>query len=65
MNLKKDPVAIFSMTQGAQTGALWQPRGVGGGEVPEGRDTCILMADSHWCTAETNNTVEQLTFNLK
>ena len=26
------------MTQGAQTGALWQPRGVGGGrEVQEGR----------------------------
>ena len=35
------------MTQGAQTGALWQPRGwegVGGGR--EGGDIRILMADS-------------------
>ena len=27
--------------------------GAGGG-IQEGGDTCILMADSHRCTAETN-----------
>ena len=37
--------------------ALWQPGEVGwgaGGRTQEGGDTCILMADSHRCTAETN-----------
>ena len=38
------------MTQGAQTGALGQPRGrdgVGGGKkAQEGGDICIPMADS-------------------
>ena len=38
------------MTQGAQTGALSQPRGVGWGErwegIQEGGDICIPMADS-------------------
>ena len=46
------------MTQGAQTGALWQPGGgdgVGGErEVQEGGDICIPMTDSCWCMAETN-----------
>ena len=28
--------------------------GVRGGGIQEGGDTCILMADSHSCTAETN-----------
>ena len=28
--------------------------GGGGREVPEGGDTCTLMADSHCCMAETN-----------
>jgi len=32
--------------------------GVGGGrEVQEGREVCILMADSRCCTAETNTTL--------
>ena len=46
------------ITQGAQPGALWWPRGVGRGsgrEAQEG-DICILMADSHCHTAETNTT---------
>ena len=35
------------MTQGAHTGALEQPRGVGGRrEVQEGGDICTPMADS-------------------
>ena len=38
------------MSQETQTGALYQPRGVGWGgygrEVKEGRDICIPMADS-------------------
>ena len=38
------------MTQGAQPGAVWQPRGSGWngvyGEVQEGGDMCIPMADS-------------------
>ena len=36
----------------------WQPRGMGwkgrGREVHKGGDTCLPMADSCWCTAETN-----------
>ena len=51
-------MGICCMTQGTQTGALWQPRGLGWGgggrEVPEGGHTCIPMADSCWCMAETN-----------
>ena len=32
--------------------------GLGAGkEVQEGGNTCILMADSCWCTAESNTTV--------
>lgn len=35
-------------TQGAQTHVLGQPRGAGpGGEVQEGGDLCMSMADSH------------------
>ena len=50
------------ITQEAQPSALWQPRGVGwggglGGEIQEGGDICILMADSHRCVAETNTTL--------
>ena len=41
---------ISCMTQGTQTGALYQPRGVkgegNGSEVQEGGDICIPMADS-------------------
>ena len=45
-------MVIFSMTQGAQTGALSQHRGVGVGgeggrkEVQEGGDICIPKAVS-------------------
>ena len=28
-----------------------------GREAPEGGDLCILMADSHYCMAETNTTL--------
>ena len=40
------------ITQGAQSGTLWQPRGVGWGEgreTQEGGDVCIIMADLHCC----------------
>jgi len=45
------------LTQGAQLGALWQPRGVewrGRRELHEGGDICVLVADSHGCVAEAN-----------
>ena len=44
------------ITQGAQSGALVPPRGVGSGrrEVQDGVDTRILMADSCWYMAETS-----------
>ena len=44
-------MGICWMTPGAQTSALWQPRGVGWGgggrEFQEGGDIRILMADSY------------------
>ena len=56
-----------SVTQGAQTSALCQPRGVGwggremggkwegnGSEGQEGGDICIPMAETCWCMVETN-----------
>ena len=50
-----------SIAQTAQSGALWQPRGVGWGgggrEVQEEGDICILMADSQCCMTETNTTL--------
>ena len=44
-------MGICCMAQETQTGALYQPRGVGfgegdGTEVQKGGDICILMADS-------------------
>ena len=36
--------------------------GGGGREAQDGEKICILMVDSY-CTAETNNTVKQLTSN--
>ena len=43
-------MGICSMTQGTQTGVLWQPKGWdgegGGREVQEGGDICIPLADS-------------------
>ena len=48
------------ITQGAQPGALWRPRGIGrGGEEGGSRVReylCIVMTDSCCCTAETNTT---------
>ena len=55
--------AAVYMALGAQLRALWWPKGVAWGrrrEAHEGEDVCIHTADSHCCTAETNNTVEQL-----
>ena len=43
-----------------QTQGVWAPRGVGWGEVrevQEGGDSCIIMAESHRCRAETNTTL--------
>ena len=48
------------ITQRAQPGALWQPRGGewgGGIEVQEGGNICIPMADSRWSMRETNPTL--------
>ena len=46
------------MSQWTQTGALYQPRGVGwegdGKEVQEGEGICIPMADSCWGVTENN-----------
>ena len=36
---------------------LLPPMGVGGREAQEGGSICILIADSHWCTAESNTTL--------
>ena len=53
-------MGICGMTQGAQTGALGQPRGVGGGrEVQEGRDTGQPMADACGCLAETHTILQR------
>ena len=51
------------ITQGAQSGALWWPREVGRGdgrEAQEEGETCVVMADLHCCTAETNTTLVNL-----
>ena len=42
------------VTQGAQAGALWGPRGMGcgGREAAEGGATYVTVADLHCCTAE-------------
>ena len=37
----------------------------GGRETQEGGNIYILIADSHYCTAETNSIVKQLYSNLK
>ena len=43
---------------------LTRVMGEGGREAEEGRNTCALIADSHWGTAETGG-VPQLSSNLK
>ena len=45
---------ICCMTQETQTGAVYQPRGVGWGGRWKGGDICIPMADSCWCLTENN-----------
>ena len=47
-------MGICCMSQETQTGALYQPRGVGWGgrEVQKGGDLCIPMADSCWGLTE-------------
>ena len=48
--VNREPMGIRCMMQGTQTGALCQPRGVGGegdgSEVQQGGYICIPMADS-------------------
>ena len=58
------------MTQGTQTGALYQPRAVGWGgrwerEVQKGGDICIPMAASFEVCGKQQNSVKQLSFNKK
>ena len=49
-------MGICRMTQGIQTGALWQAEGCDGeGDgrgVWEGGDMGVPMADSYWCMPE-------------
>ena len=60
--VKWRPVEICCMTQGTQTEALYQPRGVGDGrEAQEGGDICMPMADPCCYMAETR--ILQLSFN--
>ena len=53
-------MGICFMSQETETGALYQPRGVGCGgrweEVQKGGDICIPMADLCWGLTE-NNTI--------
>ena len=37
----------------------------GGREAQKGGDICILIADTHCCTAETNNIVKQVPYLKK
>ena len=57
------------MAQETQTGALYQPRGMGwrgdGREVQKGGDICIPMADSLLRFDRKQNSVKQLSFNKK
>ena len=45
------------VAQGAQSGTVWWPGGMGWGEGRgdrEGGDICIIMTNLHCCVAETN-----------
>ena len=52
-------MGICCMSQGTQTGALYQPREVGwegdGREVQEGGGICTSVPDSHCSLIESNN----------
>ena len=60
-------MGICCMAQEIQTGALYQPRGVGWGgrwgEFQKGGGICIPMADRF--DRKQKNSVEQLSFNKK
>ena len=62
-------VGICCMTQGAQIGALGQPRGgdgVGGGKkAQEGGGICIPVADSWWCMPETTQHCKAVILQLE
>ena len=47
-------MGICCMTQGTQTGVLWQSRSLGWGGRWEGGDMGVPMADSCWCLTENN-----------
>ena len=51
-------MGIFCMTQGTQTGALWQAEGWGGKgdgrEVLEGGDIGVPMLNSCWCMIDNH-----------
>ena len=53
-------MGVRCMTQGTQTGVLWQSRGVGWGGKWEGdtRERGHMIADSCWCLAETNEILQ-------
>ena len=36
-----------------------------GREAPRGGDMCVIMADSHCCTAETNTALEKIKIEKK
>ena len=55
-------MGICCMTQGTQTGALWQAEGWDGKgdgkEVWEGGDMGVPMADSCWCMTENHKILQ-------
>ena len=55
------------MSQGTQTGPLYQPREVGwlgdGRKVQEGGGICTSVPDSRCGLIENNNSVKQLSFS--
>ena len=61
----------YYITQGAQPGALWWPKGAGWGwwwrEAPEGENIYvrIVMTDSWCCTAESTQHFKEIILRLK
>ena len=55
-------MGICCVTQGTQTGPVWQAEGwdgeEDGREVREGGDKGVPMADSCWCMTENHNILE-------